>query len=365
MPTRKMGRLAIGFEGSGPIANEIDAELREGLPAADAAEPDVEFRFLPELPAMPFRRNGSALIGSDRIRVQRGGYLYEPAMRDGRVGVKLAASPADGNKMKGLRGAARRFRDWNYLDQNQSVAKNFMYDIFDWTTQLAQLQLGQSFMHASSMTSGDRGMAVVGWGGVGKTTSLLKLVIENGWKFLSDDLGIIDDAGNITRAPKRLQVYGYNVEGQAALRERVLQERTVLDQLSWSYMLRRRGGKGVRRRISPQDLFGDAGLGTGAKLTDLIYLERTDGDRPTLHDIDSEEVARRMSAIVMAEIEPYGAICREAEAGGASFMRHPAEVQEQTRQVLGKAFSSARTRLVRVGKNADPNSLTELILSQF
>lgn len=363
MLARKMGRLTIGFDGTGPIANEIESELREGLPTKGTA-PDVLFRFVSELPAASFRRNGSVLIGSDQIRVQRGGYVYEPAVRDDVIDVTLSAPTAD-EKTKGLRGSAARFRDWNYLNQHQSVAKNFMYDIFDWTTQLAQLELGQSFMHASSMTFENRGMAVVGWGGVGKTTSLLKLVIENGWKFLSDDLGVIDDTGKVTRAPKRLQVYGYNIEGQPAIRERVHKDRTLLDQLSWMYMLRRRGAKGVRRRISPKALFGEAYLGNSAKLTDLIYLERTDADQPSLHDIDAREVARRMSAIVMAEIEPYGAICREAEAGGATFMRRPAEVQEHTYEVLQKAFSSAHTRLIRVGKNPDPNKLTELIISQF
>jgi hypothetical protein len=267
--------------------------------------------------------------------------------------------------MKDLRGSVERFQDWNYLNRNQTVAKNFMYDIFDWSTHLAQLKLGQSFMHASSMEREGRGLAVVGWGGVGKTTSVLKLVIENGWKFLSDDLGIIDDAGNITRAPKRLQVHGYNLEGQPTIRDRVLHKRDLFDQLSWMYMLRRRGVKGVRRRISPQVLFGEAALGCGTKLTDLIYLERTDGDKPTLHDMHPAEVARRISAIVMAEIEPYGAIYREAEAGGAKFMTRPSKVQAHTRDVLHKAFSSARTRLIRVGRNPDPNRLTDLILSHL
>jgi hypothetical protein len=355
-----MGRLAIGFSGAGRVADEVSAELSEGLDASPDA-PDLSFEFVDTLPPADYRRNGSIIVSTDGLRVDTRGLLYQPTSDARTLRVKLQIAPLPDRR--GLAREISRFRNWNYLDGRQETAKSFMYDVFDWSTQLIQLRLGQSYMHASSMTRDGRTLAVMGWGGVGKTTSLLKLCIEDAWGYLSDDLGLIDDSGMVHRTPKRLQVYGYNTVGQPAILARLLHGRSVLDRLGWEYHFRRHGEKRVRRRVSAQALFGPDRVATGGRLTDLLYLERSSDDAPRLVDIETEEIARRMAAIVMAEIEPYSSLHREAAAAGVTFLDRPADIEQRTFETLRSAFSGVRTAAVRVGPTANPNSLADIIRS--
>src|SRR4029078_8606315 len=106
-------------------------------------------------------------------------------------------------------GGLVKSRDWNFLLPTEQLAKNFMSDVFDYLTQIKKLEVGQSSIHASSFTKDDRTVVVAAWGGIGKTTSMLKLVAEDNWNFLSDDLGIIDETGFIYRSPKKMQIYAY------------------------------------------------------------------------------------------------------------------------------------------------------------
>ena len=69
-------------------------------------------------------------------------------------------------------------------------------NVFDYLTQLANVELGQSYLHASSFERDGQGVAMAAWGGVGKTTAMLKLVGEHGWRFLSDDLNLIRRASH-------------------------------------------------------------------------------------------------------------------------------------------------------------------------
>lgn len=353
----KMGRLAFSLSGEGPVFDEVAAEISESLPRASGAA-DVAFEFRPALPRMSYRQTGDVFIGDNAYRLHRGGLELELGMGDPLHVVVAPRKPA-------RRGAAsaylRRARDWNYLTDTQTLAKNFMYDVFDWATQLAQLKRGQSYIHASSMQKGDRGLAVLGWGGVGKTTTLLKLCIEDGWKFLSDDLGLVDDSGLLHRTPKRLQIYGYNLEGQPALRRRVLAGRSAVDRASWELRLRRFGPKLVRRRISASDMFGADGLADSTRLTDIVFLERSSEDQRGMTGAGSAELADRMAAIVMAEIEPYGAFHRQLGAAGLNALEAPSQVQARTAAVLARSFAGAATTVLRVGESAAPDRLAEIL----
>src|SRR5690606_6917130 len=145
----------------------------------------------------------------------------------------------------------------------------------------------------SSFERDGRAVAAVAWGGVGKTTALLKLVGEAGWKFLSDDLGLVDDAGMIWRTPKRMQVYGYNLRGQPASYRALMAGRNPIDRAAWHIRERTAGPKRVRRRVSAEELFGSERVGTRAKLTDVLFMERADVPRLAATPMTGDELARR------------------------------------------------------------------------
>src|SRR5690606_22968318 len=92
---------------------------------------------------------------------------------------------------------------------------------------------GQTYVHASGFEKKGLGVAVFAHGGIGKTTSMLKMVREDGWKFLSDDLAVIDAQGVMWRSPKRMQIYAYNLLGQRPLQKDLFRGRSLADRMSW------------------------------------------------------------------------------------------------------------------------------------
>jgi hypothetical protein len=239
-----------------------------------------------------------------------------------------------------------------------------MYGVFDHITQIAQIPLGQSYIHASSFERDGEGVALLAWGGIGKTSAALKLITEHGWRFLSDDLGLVDDEGILWRTPKRLQVYAYNLAGQERLREMLMAGRSAMDRAAWSWWLHRHGPSGVRRRVSAEALFGTDRIAHSAPLRRLFYLWRGDVPRFTTEPLSASDAARRATEVVMQEIEPFGYFSRAMHGGAAAdVLPMEEEVRGTTRAVLLRAFREVPASTVLIPNAATPDELTAYLLS--
>ncbi|HEY9427992.1 MAG TPA: hypothetical protein VIR34_12620 [Gemmatimonadaceae bacterium] len=280
------------------------------------------------------------------------------------AGLRIALRPDDFGRRHRWFSTLYRARDWNFLSGEETHAKNFMYGVFDYLTHVAQLELGQSYIHASSLARDGEGTAIVAWGGIGKTSAALKLITEHGFSFLSDDLGLVDDARTIWRTPKRLQVYAYNLEGEERLRSMLLDGRSILDRASWEWKLQRRGPKGVRRRVSAEELFGAQSVARSAPLTRIFCLERGDARDFETRSITTEELAHRAAEVVMHEIEPFGIVSRALHSGHhAPLLPTQDQVVSATRAVLRRAFDGIPVLSIRIPLSTTPTSLANYLLS--
>ncbi|HEY9479549.1 MAG TPA: hypothetical protein VIP79_05650, partial [Gemmatimonadaceae bacterium] len=278
--------------------------------------------------------------------------------------LRIALLPDDNGRRHRWFSTLYRARDWNFLSGEETHAKNFMYGVFDYLTHIAQLQLGQSYIHASSLERGGEGTAIVAWGGIGKTSAALKLITEHGFSFLSDDLGLVDDAGTVWRTPKRLQVYAYNLEGEERLRSMLLDGRSVLDRASWAWKLQRRGPKGVRRRVSAEELFGERSVARSAPLKRVFCLERGDARGFEAREISTDELTHRAAEVVMHEIEPFGLLSRALHSGHhAPLLPTQDEVVSATRAVLRRAFDGIPVISIRIPLATPPATLANYLLS--
>lgn len=372
----RLGRLPFALSGEGECADYLHGEL-ESLRVDERMAPRVAFEFVRALPPLrdftatsPVRAMADAFrVASNSLSYQVSGLNGGPGGEQARSlfpgsGLRVALLPDDQGRRYRWFSAFYRARDWNYLSAEETHAKNFMYGVFDYITHIAQLELGQSYMHASSLARDGEGTAIVAWGGIGKTSAALKLITEHGFSFLSDDLGLVDEGGTLWRTPKRLQVYAYNLEGEDRLRSMLLDDRPFLDRASWAWKLRRRGPKGVRRRVTAEELFGARSVARSAPLTRIFCLERGDVRDFEVSEITTDELSRRAAEVVMHEIEPFGLISRALHSGHhAPLLPTQDEVVSATRAVLRRAFGGVPALNVRIPLATTPTSLAARLLA--
>lgn len=351
--------LGIALEGGGETSDYLASELA-GLPSSPGAG-DLDIHIVDSLPPLP-----RGAVRSRQWIGWEGGFRYiRPRLeyQVERTGTALRVSlrqprPAD------FSAPLRRFLDWNYLTRAQQVAKDFMYSVFNPLTgsELQRRGLG-AYIHASSLSLGGRGLAILATGGVGKTTSMLRLVTDHGWHYLSDDIGIIDARGELWRSPLRMQVYAYNVQGQPRLANRLLRGRGWADRASWHVRHARHGPAKVRRRVSAEELFGAGQVADHAPLELGIYLERAHVDAFEVLPMTAAELADRLVLIMPTEL---GGLDAQSDALAITPARglvpSPEEFREGLRAMLSRAFAGRELLRVRVPVPASPDELLAQLL---
>jgi hypothetical protein len=366
----RLGKLALATTGGGELRALIDAELESIAVSGDGVAAAVEFNFPGESPVA-----GAGAGYFKPVRVWEGGYVasqgdivykVEPGggaagAGGGRTRVSLRArKPRESLKRRMLPVWLRRAHHWNYFTPLDEQAKGFMYNIFDYLTQIANLDAGQTYVHASSFRKGDRGVGIFAWGGIGKTTAMLKMVMQGGWQFLSDDLGLLDADGTLWRSPKRMQIYAYNLVGQPKLRAALMRDRSLLDRSAWEWRRLRYGTHQVRRRVSAEELFGVDGVAKCAPLTDALFAERVDAETFSCVAMAPKQFSERCAAIVMSEIEPYSEILTAIQAAGFSeLLPSYHDLLTRSREMLASTLARQNIQplLWRIPKHASPEAI--------
>lgn len=254
-----------------------------------------------------------------------------------------------------------RARNWNFLSRAEELAKAVIYDGLDQAIQLQQMRVDQSFVHASSICRDGSAVVIAGWGGVGKTSSVMQLVREDGYQFLSDDLAVVSSGGDVFRSPKRMQIYPYNVVGLRSLQDELLGGRSLVDRAQWHARKKLRGPKGVRRRVAAEDLFGKERVATRSTITHFIHLERGAWPGPTRLDLPADEAAARSASILTHEMSPLNEIGAAVRASGNPNPFAARNWEARTTEILAGALRGVRCTLLRVPIETTPAQLSDLV----
>ena len=392
----RLGRLPFTLSGRGACVDALHAELAPLLeadaeldsrstPKASSHAPLVAFEFVDVLPPLSgFTASRPVSVLDDSIRVAFRGLEYHVSRDPGRAGdrpssrtptrvpvVREVDHPriAPGalrvallQSYRGRRGrfavALQRARDPGFLSIDEKCARGFIYDVFDYVAQLAQLPLGQSFIHAGVVERDGEGTAIVAWGGVGKTSALLQLITRYGFRYLSDDVALVDDSGMLSRTPKLIQLKGINVSGDPQLRSMLLDGRSRLDRFSWAQRRWRHGPSGVRRRVSAEQLFGESAVARRAPLRRVYALERADVADFSASEITTAELSRRAAAVVMDVMGPFTFLSQAVQSGSRTpVLPTYGQVLDETTAILARAFRSVPVVNIRIPLVARPAEL--------
>lgn len=294
-------------------------------------------------------------IGPDPVRASASGFLLDLSslghravidLDQRRVQVQVLDRPGRRWVPDAAREARRRWRNLTFLTSTDESA----YRLVNGLTHLLVLLLGEStaLLHAATVARGGRALLVSGQGGVGKTSSQLRLV-EAGWRYLADDLTPITADGEAHRSPQRMMVYAYN-RGTDPLGRRVLAGRGPLDRLHWAFRARRLGPKAVRRRIAAEDLWGSQAVVDRARIHVATFLEVGDVEQVSTTACSPEEMAARNAEVIGQEFRTHLSLVHAASRGAVD----PSQVVSRQAALYRVAFETARgCFVVRVPRGTD------------
>ena len=348
-PHIALGRLEVAFSGQDFIAGAALEEIAHHGRDRARCTGRLEVRFgAAARPGPGAVRIDRFQVGPEAVRVDDP--LLPHSLRWDGPRLEVGVETAPGYWTHPLVAPAVRLVDQSFDDAARRLAKRFYYTIFDQAVQLAQLPLGQSWLHASAVTDGDRTVVFMAGGGVGKTAALLSMLGTGAWRFLSDDLCPLDSTGTVYRSPHRAQVFAANVPGREALRNRLLAGRSVLDRAHWAARRRVLGEPNVRRRVHAEELFGADAVAVSGRVTDAVYLQRTTGPDVTVDVATPRDLARLGAAVLETELDPlHEWLAAVHAAAPSSDWPTNATASSDAAAVIEAGLTAARSRCVVVG----------------
>ena len=210
-------------------------------------------------------------------------------------------------------------------------------------------------LHASALEQPDGTMLLLGGtGGVGKTSLCMELGRQPGYRFAADDIAVLDASGHVYPNLAYPKVYAYNLMGDDPLRQSILGGRGVLDRVHW-HAHRLRGLDKVRRRVSPDVLYGPPSAGGRAGRYLLLMREARSGI--AVEPVEVEKAAALSARVLETEL---AALLKHASwhAYNARLLgREPRVTPEGLlagwRQTLAQALSGATCEIARIPRDME------------
>ncbi|AWV89307.1 hypothetical protein [Bradymonas sediminis] len=252
MTIYSLAHIHFSIEGSGALVDSLRAHFFGVEAAATVRAAHIRFRFVDDLPPMgTYLWSAPVKVGESVYETTQGGLTFQVrAEKPGwDVAIQVGASEVEFGARAGHGAAAAGARS-----RDEVLAANFLYDIFDPLTQFIHLENNASYLRASTFERDGRAVALVGFADNAASNSLLEALGKDGWRFLSDELGLIN--------------------------------RNAILHPSVS---RRSAGAGAQ-------------LGVPTKLTDLFFVERANTAKFEQHSISIPNVARQTAVLLQREL---------------------------------------------------------------
>lgn len=188
-----------------------------------------------------------------------------------------------------------------------------------------------TLIHSAGVVKDGKAYIYPSWGGVGKTASIAKLIRNEDYKLLGDDLTILKNDGTVYAFPKKFVLYAYHKQ----LFSDVMQDKALISGkasglaskaipsvkkllrhfpglLAWA-----RRHNPQSKRVSPYEIFGEDAIAVSGKLAAVTWLERTSVEAAEVVKTDYNTLAAKALSITIHELfegrleEFFIAMCAE------------------------------------------------------
>lgn len=296
---RLLGRTVELHYADDLIGRTLADELVLYPKAADSEETDLVIRFGPLPPSLPQSTNPSVHTEHPEGFVAR----YTMATVDYRFGedrlrsVDLQINVPESRLWKHV----QRFADMQFTSREMRAGM-ILHELA--LVPAAALDPEAFPVHASALEAPDGSVILFGGtGGVGKTSLCLELCLNAGYRFVADDIAVLGPEGRAFPNLAYPKIYGYNLSGNSPLHTAVFTDRGTLDRLHW-HLHRLRGPDKVRRRASPEVLYGEHSR-DGGPVKRYVILARTHRPDIRLDAVSPDEAASLSVPVLEAELSTF------------------------------------------------------------
>lgn len=361
----KIVNLSFGIENQLKIMS-IDQELSPYLRSGEALKDGEEilFKIVDEIPEREgeYIKVSNMYVSKDSLYISDFPYNIKIENRSGSWVVWVALKK-DLNQLERLYMLAykNRFLHPTYKSTEETYGADFMYKVFLPLIQIKLSEKGSTFVHSSAVSIKGRSVLFTSWGGIGKTTTLLKLLLTHkDIKFLSDDMAVLGSDGKIHLSAKYLHIYPYNWMGFESLKKIAYSSRGLIDKFNWKFWSIFRG-KAVCRRMPPSELFPSQ-LADAAPLDKVFFLRRNNVDSIVSNKPNSiSEIIRTMTYIIFNEYKFFHNEMLLAVSAGCEIFPRPEDFIKSVEDIISGQINSEMVEVVDIPYTASPEDLYQFM----
>ncbi len=236
-----------------------------------------------------------------------------------------------------------------------------------------------AMIHAATVSIHGRGVALSAAGGVGKTSTIAKLMRRPGVGFMGDDCAFVSADGELLRFAKPMTIKPYHRTIYPHLFHRMRKPlvprklsrpvgrlTTVVHPFVVHYprlAARIRSWSPEHMIISPQAAFPGSPIVQSAPLSAVVYVERHDGAEPRLCEVDRAVMVARMLGNFHIEMTRHS---REVlNYLGATGLIPLQDIFADKATILGKALQNVPTFLLQVPVAYDADRASDMIVNRL
>lgn len=217
-------------------------------------------------------------------------------------------------------------------------------------------------VHSSAVQFKKQVIMFGGHGGVGKTSLELELCFHNDADFIADDIGMLSQAGEVYPNLSYPKIYGYNVEGEPELKQRLIDRDSILDKLHWNLHFLK-GANKVRRRISPADIYGNY-VNKPVKVSRYLILERFEGKEIQVQALSPEQATEISITILREEFSKFFSEL-DKNAGAAKSFYSSTVIMERWAAILPEIFEQVECQKVLIPQAMKHHDFKKSMLKLF
>lgn len=246
---------------------------------------------------------------------------------------------------------------------NDIAGYNCLWYIFAITL----MKYGQLFVHCGMMSkeTDNEGIILTGTGGCGKTSIMMELITNSGYRYMAEDFGIVDKSGNLYDMQKKAAIYQSDVKWGNRYLKAAITKLKYTQRIEW--MLKKYAKRNPRHYFKPSELFGEE-ISHKAHLKKVFFLKRTNiGSEITCKSLSSNQVAEQTKTASFREIkEIYEILGNIRAVGGDNYYNdYPSvyELEKRYKDILIEGLNNVECYELVVPSDLTPKAAVKYIVA--